>query len=623
MNIDQLKQDIIRFNELYRVGTPDITDIEFDDLCQKYKDAVPAEEWNAFRDSLHEASGKIEHPFVMGSLDKVKSEEPETIRKFIDKYVSHKLNYSAKVDGISCRLHYSNGKLCQASTRGDGYKGEDLTKKAKYIKGILSSIETEEETFDIRGELVIKNADFALADSRFKNPRNATAGIINQKEYDPKEVGLISFIAYEIMGGEIPKEMQFIVLSSFGFETPEHGNINVKGYSFDDLIEKLIELASHEQAYGCDGLVLSDALYTAELDKYRPDAQIAFKINQMTAMSRLIDVDWQGPSKDGRFTPVAIFEPIELGGATISRATLHNLDFMEKMQLKYGSIIRILKSGDVIPKVTELVENPEGVVDIIYPDACPSCGHDLKRDGIDLFCVNPECEAKQNSMMTQFIKKLDIKNVSAASLKNWKINTIEDLIAFKPSQKYKSEMKFYDELKKKMFSATREKLFISMNFFGLSEILLTKIVDFYGMDKIENIMNEELNTTVLPDGIGTITIEKFIDDAEKNLRLVDLITEDSRWHPIENAKIAKVESKGNVCITGECSIPRSQLEKIAMEHGYNVAGVSKKTKYLICNETSNTSKSKKARQLGIPIVTEKEFYEIIVYNISNNALDDL
>ena len=361
MNKDDIKNKIVSANSAYRSGTPIMSDQAFDDLCDEYQKLVSEDEWNAFRDSLHEKAGKVKHPFIMGSLDKIKYEEPEAVKQFIDNHCPC-LIASAKVDGISCRLHYEDGKLVSASTRGNGEFGEDITDKIKYVKCVPKVLGTgkfgdEYKSIDIRGELVILKADFATM-TGFANARNACAGIMNRKDWNADDVSKITFVAYTILGDKFTKEAQFAYLNSWGGFCVAW-NKQFRTYEFlhktaDEVATAMFEYASQEFEYETDGLVLCNTTYRNEA-KYRPDECKAFKINQQKAITRLIDIDWGNPSKNGIFCPVAILEPVELGGAVVSKATLHNVDFIEKLNIDFGDEIELVRSGDVIPRILRVI----------------------------------------------------------------------------------------------------------------------------------------------------------------------------------------------------------------------------------------------------------------------------
>ena len=360
MNVEQLKQQILQANAAYRDGVPVMSDAAFDELCDQYQASVSADEWKQFRDSLHEAAGKVKHPFIMGSLDKIKADDENTLRKFVNELNDpHGLHISAKVDGISCRLHYENGKLLEAATRGDGYFGQNITQKIKTLSSIPKQLPSE-FTGNIRGELVIYNEDFNEENfPGFANPRNATAGIINRKEItNEKQLACIRFVAYSILGGEYTKGQQFMLLESLGFETPaELVILNDVANDYVTRFGDIVKAFAEQSPYEIDGVVVSGYIYRNE-DKYRPDKQIAVKINQQKAISKLINIEWQGPSKDGRLVPVAILEPVEIAGTVVSKASLHNAEFLLNCKnLKYGASVVVCKRGDIIPQIDEVLPN--------------------------------------------------------------------------------------------------------------------------------------------------------------------------------------------------------------------------------------------------------------------------
>lgn len=366
MNKEELKSKIIKANAAYRSGAAMMSDIEYDSMLEQFKNLVSEDEYLEFTNSLNEGAietgEKVKHPFIMGSLSKLKYETPVEVKEFIDKHCPC-LIASAKVDGISCRLHYENGQLTSASTRGDGYEGISLTDKIKFVKCVPKVLGTgkfgdEYKNIDIRGELVILKDDFATM-SGFANARNACAGIMNRKDWNVDDVSKITFVAYTILGDKFTKEAQFAYLNSWGGFCVAW-NKQFRTYEFlyksaDEVAKTMFEYASQEFEYETDGLVLCNATYRNE-EKYRPDECKAFKINQQKAITKLIDIEWSGPSKLGTFCPVALIEPVELGGAVISKATLHNVDFIEKLNIDFGDEVEIVRSGDVIPRIMRVVK---------------------------------------------------------------------------------------------------------------------------------------------------------------------------------------------------------------------------------------------------------------------------
>lgn len=618
--ISALELKISAANRAYRDGHPTMSDQVFDDLCDKYRNLVSVEAYSLFRDTLHEVAGKVKHPFIMGSLNKLKAEEPEEVLKFIKEHISTTLNISAKVDGISSRAHYEDGRLMSLTSRGDGYFGEDFTPKMAFIKGLPKQISLG-GSVDVRGELVIRNEDFASM-SGYANARNACAGIMNRKDWAEKDVSKISFVAYTILGTTFDKAKQFTELEENKFNVAWHFDYTSAWYNSLDFIKTLVKDASQDFGYDTDGLVLCDSAYRNE-DKYRPDACEAFKINQQVATTRLLDVEWSGPSKDGFFVGVGIIDPVTLGGATIERVTLHNLDFIVKHNLMYGSVVKVLRSGDVIPKLVEVVENDSHCRPIEIPNVCPACGAVLVRDGINMRCVNHDCADQVIHRLVSFIKKLGVKSASNATLANFGITSFERLMLFIPDRSYKSQVKLYDELYAKVFSQSKEKLLCAMNFVGLSEILVGKIINHYGIAAVMEPGFTGKDTNTLPNGIGEITLSAFVKSLPEAQKHVNMVVNDQRWHYTETAieHANMISEKGTICVTGSLKFgSRSKFLEFAKEHGYeSKSGVSKGLTYLVNNDiNSNSSKNKKAKELGIKILSEDEFMKIAI----NDKVDD-
>ena len=371
MNKEELKQKIIDANKSYRFGDAAISDVEFDALVEQYQKLVPEDEFNEFRNSLNEGTSsgsKVKHKFIMGSLDKIKNTDAVSLDKFLKEHISTKLNVSAKVDGISSVAKYVNGKFVSLASRGDGYEGTDFTDKAPYIKGLPAKIK-HEDTIYIRGELVIYSNEDLGTDTNY---RNVCAGIMNRKEWTKEDVSHISFVPYTVLGDEYTKDEQFKLLEDLGFNAAWHRNIVVGTDVFEakDLLDELTNDAKLRHLYDCDGLVLTDANAKNEIDSYRPKNAKAFKINELTAVTKVIDIDWEGPSKDGFLNPVYILEPVELGGATIARASAANLDKIAELGVKYGSTVEITKANDIIPHVDRVIDSTN-VVDVELPTECP------------------------------------------------------------------------------------------------------------------------------------------------------------------------------------------------------------------------------------------------------------
>ena len=614
-------------NASYRLGEPVMSDAEYDKLIDELRAVVTPEKFSEIVSTLNEGAvegddrKKVRHPFIMGSLEKLKYEEPKVVRKFIDKRVNGRMSVSAKVDGISCRLHYENGILTAASTRGDGFLGVDCTDKISYVKFIPKTFGTE--TMDIRGELVILKDDFATMEG-YANPRNACAGIFNRKDPTIDELAKVSFVAYTILGDKYTKAEQFSILEQT-FKVAWHTEIDLDMLDSedDDVVEVLFEMANQDFDYETDGLVICDVEYRNEA-KYTPDACMAFKLNLLAAQTRLIDVIWQGPQKNGRFNPVAVLEPIKLAGSMISRATIHNNDFIRKMNLRYGSIVQVVKGGDVIPHLVKVVSNGENTKEIEFPTVCPCCGTKLVETNLYMVCPNANCSDQLTLKTQHFLEKLDIDNISFKRLKQFNLNTIEDLIRFRPNEKYKLEKKLYQDLNTKLFNKSKRDIFAATDFEGISKKTLKKIFDFYGFEtavKHENLVG-------LPVGVGDKTMAKFLAYVDGNAKIVDEIVSDGRYSYVEQAEPDARPSVatiiGSICFTGSLkTMGRKEASNLAERNGFEVKNsVTKGLTYLVTNDpNSGSTKNEKAKKLGTIVIGEDEFLKLMNSNGMN--VDDL
>ena len=618
-----IKDQILEANKAYRLGQSIMTDQEFDALVEKFQSQVSKEEFDEFRDSLNEgfidSGNKVKHKYVAGSLNKLKYEEPKNIKKFIGKAVRGKLHVSAKVDGLSGIAKYVGGKLVQLATRGDGSQGEDISDKAICIKFLPQKI-SEKEELHVRGELVILTEDFKNVEGTAS--RNVVAGLINRKDWSVKDIGNVSFIAYTVLGPKYTKSEQFKLLEADGFKTAWHDELDAEIWQSEDIAEKLFDLANQGFEYEADGLVLSDTEYKNE-DRYRPNLQVAFKTNLQTFETRLIDIDWGTPSKDGFLCPVASLEPVEVNGALISKCTLHNLDFIAAKNVKIGSKVSIVRSGNVIPKLISVLESDENCVDVEYPKTCPCCGTKLVREGVNLRCTNKNCRDQVLFQVMYFIKKLDVKRCSTASLENFGIYTFDDLLAFKPEARLKMQTSLYSELLDKVFTRSKKELLAALNFKGIGETTINKIVDTFGYD---NVSNKKFEGT-LPSGIQDLTFQKFLDGLDDNLAIVEKIAADSRYKVKEAVpKVAKQTNGMSVCFTGKLNtMGRAEASKLAIAAGYEVlGGVSKKLTYLVSNDIeSGSSKNRKAAELGTKIITEEEFLAMVKKNKAESDVSEL
>lgn len=606
MELHVLESKIAAANTAYRGGAQSMPDAEYDELLEMHLKLAGPVQHAKFANSLNEhvverGQAKVKHAYVMGSLDKLKSSDPSTLMKFIAKHVHGRLNVSAKVDGISAVAKYIDGKLVELVSRGDGYEGTSFMDKALCIQQLPMCIPSTEHELYVRGELVLKSDEDVQSATNF---RNVCAGLMNAKAWSKDDVSKVSFIPYTVLGSKWTKHEQFEMLEQLGFEPAWHDELDVQ---LDGIVELLVKIAEVDRGYGCDGLVLMAADAHNE-DVYRPKNAMAFKLNKMSAVTRIVDVDWSGVSKDGFIIPVFVLEPVELGGAVISRASASNLDVLQSLGAKYGSVVELVKANDIIPHVTKVLSN-DGAVDIELPRTCPCCGEKLVRDGVNLRCINADCEAQTVQQTAFFIKKLGCKNAAAATLKKLGICTFENLMEFKPDMSKKTEASLSNELLRKVFTRAPEELLAAMNFVGLSETLISKIVGFYGLTAVENGAYAGM-----PDGVGEATLQKFKDSIQDNLRRMHIVMSDVRYvgpmtHPGASGDVL-LSNGMSVCFTGKLeTMARSDASKMAVAAGFKVMdNVKKGLTYLVTNDQdTSSSKGRAARKLGVQMLSEKQF----------------
>ena len=586
---------------------------------------------------------KEAHASRMLSLDKTKDRE-ELAAWLGDK----KGLLSWKLDGLTIVLTYENGKLVKAVTRGNGEIGEVVTANAKVFANIPLEISYKGRLV-LRGEAVIRYSDFekinagiADADSKYKNPRNLCSGSVRQLNTKITAERKVHFFAFSLVSAENTDgtEMDFgnsrinqiNWLSEQGFDAVEGKEVDASNIA--ETIEYFADNVSGSDLPS-DGLVLiyDDIAYGRSLgntSKFPRDA-IAFKWQDETADTVLREIEWSA-SRTGLINPVAIFDPVEIEGTTVSRASVHNVSIVKELKLGIGDVISVYKANMIIPQISEN-KTKSGKLEI--PDTCPICGGSAviknENDVETLFCINPDCLAKQIKGFTLFVSRdaMNIEGLSEA--------TIEKLIAKKlidePAdlfrvEKYKEEIVQMEGFGEKSFAnltasvdkarnTTMPRLIYSLGIPGIgtanAKLIARACSDDW--DKVKSITKEEL---IEIDGIGDIMADSYrayFDDEKKRRMADDIYSEVTveKRKAVEDGmsdETSEVSGKTFV-ITGSLNHyeNRNQLKELIEELGGKVSGtVSKKTDYLINNDiTSGSSKNKTAKELGVPIITEEQF----------------
>lgn len=576
---------------------------------------------------------KEQHASAMLSLDKTK--EVSVLADFLG---DKKGVLSWKLDGLTVVLTYENGQLAKAVTRGNGQVGEVITANARTFKNIPLSIGYKGK-LTLRGEAIIKYSDFEQinreiedAESKYKNPRNLCSGSVRQLNSEVTAQRNVNFVAFALIsaedvdfGNSIEGQMKW--LESQGFETAERKTVDRN--SMEEAVSFFAEKVKNYD-YPSDGLVLvfDDIEYGLSLGRTAkfPRNGLAFKWEDEQAETTLKYIEWS-PSRTGLINPVAVFEPVELEGTTVSRASVHNISIMEELMLSVGDRIKVYKANMIIPQISENLTR-SGNYDI--PETCPACGGqtEIKNDnGVKtLYCGNADCPAKQVKLYTLFVSRdaMNIDGLSEETLEKF-INAgyIHEFADIFNLDRYHDEIvstsgfgqKSYDNLMSSLEKARKVELPALIYSLGIPNIgvanakVICKAFD-YDIEKIRNATTEELTEI---DGIGDKMAEKFCEyfaDEKHSAELDRLLEELEILKPEVNTNAQNMEGLTFV-ITGSVEhFPnRNAVKDYIEQRGGKVTGsVTSKTNYLINNDAmSGSSKNKKAKQLGVEIITEQEF----------------
>jgi len=578
---------------------------------------------------------KERHERPMLSLDKTK--DREALGSWIG---DHRTLLSWKLDGLTIVLTYREGTLYKAVTRGNGEVGEVITNNAKVFKNLPLRIPFQGELV-LRGEAVIGyreferiNEEIPEADARYKNPRNLCSGSVRQLNNEITAKRNVHFFAFALVRAENvdfknSREQQFLWLREQGFEVVEY-----KVVTEATLPEAMDWFAGHieSNAYPSDGLVAlyDDIAYGESLGRTAkfPRNSMAFKWADELRETTLKEIEWS-PSRTGLINPVAIFEPVELEGTTVSRASVHNISIMRGLELGVGDTIEVYKANMIIPQIAEN-KTRSGVRDI--PAVCPVCGGTTEirkvNDVESLYCTNPECQAKKIKSFTLFVSRdaLNIEGLSEASLEKFIargfIHEFADIFKLNVHKAEIVEMegfgeKSYENLIVNVERARTTTLAKVIYSLGIPNVGLSgaKLICREFGDDVEQVLAADEEALAAIDGIGPVIAGSFVEyfrDAEKRERFERLLSE---LRLVKEEVSGEQDLKGKVfVVTGSLNhfANRNELKEQIEKRGGKVTGsVTGKTDYLINNDTaSSSSKNKKARELGIPVISEEDFLNL-------------
>ena len=633
--IRNLIDNLNYYTKLYDEGHPQISDKEWDNLYFKlvklenetgiYYEDSPTQTINY---QVINQLNKVEHSHPMLSLDKTK--DIDIVKSFIGNkdYI-----VMAKMDGLTCSLTYENGRLVQAETRGNGIIGEDILHNALQVNNIPKKINYYEKLV-IDGEIICTYENFKNYENEYKNPRNFASGSIRLLDSKESSMRNLTFVAWDLIEGKEDihfLDLKLTWLSSLGFTIVPFECNNILEESFENIKQK-----SQEKSYPIDGLVIkynrTDVYNAAGRTDHHFKGGIAFKFYDEVYETRLKDVEWS-MGRTGKLTPVAIFNPIDIDGTEVNRASLHNISIMEELGIKErGQLLEVFKSNMIIPQVKRVVPEmtwdvwmPQNIIHI--PEVCPVCGSPTKiiqeNNSKILFCPNEQCESRLINRIEHFFSKkgLDVKGLSKATIEklmNWGwVNGIADIFTLsKYETEWKNKAGFGEKSVDNILSAIKEgcntNLESIISAAGIPLIGRTVARELAKRYQTYDSFKEDITGSFDFSSLDGFGYEMNKSLKNYNYKELDYIVENFL---ILNNKIEENKEQNLkdliFCITGKTHLykNRAELQKeIEDKGGRVVSSISSKVNYLINNDINSTStKNRQAKELNIPILSEEEF----------------
>lgn len=626
----------------YVLDNPTISDVEYDKLYYELVDLekelnliLPDSPTQRVGDSVLEAFKKRTHQVRLYSLNKIR--DFEALDKWVvemrtfDPDTDFALEY--KFDGLQLVLEYDNGILQTATTRGNGFVGEDVTLQVKTIKSVPLKIKYSKKVI-VQGEGMMTLKNFykynETAEEPLKNPRNGVAGAI--RNLDPKQTAKrnLDFFCYSVL---FCQDLQFETQQQMHDFLKENG-FKVGGYfkiahTTQELIEliKKVDVQKDKIDVMIDGMVIkinntkkrTEIGYTSKFPKWA----VAYKFEAVEVTSKLLEVNWQ-VGRTGKVTPIANIEPVELAGATVTRATLNNYDDILRKKVKIGSLVFVRRSNEVIPEILGIAQDLENSKEILKPTHCPCCNTKLKEVGPNLFCTNVDgCKDQIVARLAYFGSRncMNIEGFSdktaVALYENLNVRSISDI--YKLTQQDLSKLEgFKDKKISNLLSAINSSKTRNLNNFidalsinGVGEKTSKDLAKHF--KTLQNLMQANVGDLTKIKDVGEVIANNIVDyfHDENNIKLIqDLLQHITISSHINNVSSSLLSGKKFV-LTGVLSIPRGEAIAIIEKNGGEVlSSVSKNTDYVLAGENAG-SKLDKAKILGIKIIDENEFKKLL------------
>ena len=655
--IDELKKTLnYHIDRYYNQDDPEITDYEYDMMMQELKALEKEHPELITADSptqkvggsaKREAGVLVKHRVPMLSLQDVfsKGEVDQFVFDMQERFSNPEFVVETKIDGLSMALRYTDGRLTTAITRGDGIiQGEDVTENARVIRDVKITLSHPIPYLEIRGEVYMTNEAFdavnekqeLLGKKTFANPRNCAAGTLRQLDSaitKERNLSLFIFNIQETKGMEFQTHTQgYEYLKSNGMKVIENYKVCK---SAEEVWDAICEIGQNRGnlAYDIDGAVvkLNDLQQRKEVGATSkvPRWAVAYKYPPEEKESKILDIELS-VGRTGRITPTAVFEPIRLCGTSVSRATLHNQDFIDDLDICIGDTVVVYKSGEIIPKIKRVVKEkrPAGAVRFQIPDACPVCGAPALRekDTADIKCTNNNCPAQLERHIINFVGRsaMDIKgfgtNYIIELVHGGYIRNIADIFSLKDhreeliNQGMIGKEKNTDKLLSAIEEAKKnppEDLLTGLGISGIGKATARELMRSFGnIEHLAAASREDLEQ--VPD-IGSISAQAIWDffHQETNLQLIQRLQEAGVNMQQEESETGDTFAGMTFVVTGTLpTMGRAEATDLIQKLGGRAAGsVSKKTTYVLAGENAG-GKLTKAQQLGIPVIDEKEFLNL-------------
>lgn len=630
--INELVSLIKRYQTSYYNGEGEISDAEFDALWDELKNLDPE---NEILKKIGTDSGnfaKLRHVMPMGSQEKAAN--PEQFLGWASKHVYDEYFVEFKLDGASLELQYEHGKLIHAVTRGDGTIGDDITVNAKKMNGVAAALfdlagNLIDYSGGIRGEVIMTHDVHKEKFSDKANCRNAANGLMKRKDGEGCEyLKLIVYDAFSPSGNQPfnDEESKVNWLKSCGFNT-----VPLKICKSP---QEVIEYRSHvmdirnQLEYDIDGLVIKERqINFQDASRARPDRQIAFKFSLEEAVTILRSVDWS--VNGGTYTPVAVFDEVELNGTKVQRASLANPDTMKALGVKIGCKVVVVKRGEIIPKIESVIhEDALCESPVVFPDKCECCGSKLIDNGSRLYCPNKKCSKRILHQLLKWVQVADIRDLGETLVtqlfEKGKVQSISDLYKlsaedltpfFLNEESLAAEKKSLGAEKVAASIQNHRKMSLAVfvagfDIEGIGETTVEKLVAA-GFNTLNALLNMTVEQASAVYGFAEILAKTAVDGLNENALEMRFLAEN--FVEIVQDSAGKLVGK-SFCFTGELhSMKRNDAEALVKANGGTCkSSVTKDLSYLVTNDVSSgSSKNQKAVKFGIPVINEEQFFKML------------